>query len=64
MLWDGNLNTDEFLPAWQAMILEWAGACAVGGLGNLFIYGLRHLPRLISLNLADVCYFVLVADIY
>ena len=64
MLWDGNLNTDEFLASWQAMILEWSGVCAVGGRGRLVIYGLRHVPRLISINLPDVCHFAQDVDLY
>ena len=52
VLWDGNLNAGEFVPAWQAMIVKWQGACAVGGFGRVVIYG--HLPRLISIKLPDV----------
>jgi hypothetical protein len=52
VLWDGNLNTGEFVPAWQAMVVKWLGVCAVGGLGRVVIYG--HLPRMISIKLPDV----------
>jgi hypothetical protein len=63
MLWDGNLNTDEFLSSWQVMILEWSGACAVGSPGRLVVYGLPHLPKLISVKLPDVGHFTKDAEL-
>lgn len=38
------------------MILEWSGACAVGGVGKVLIYGLRPSFKPIRIRLPAVRY--------
>lgn len=53
-LWPDRLTSEENQPAWDALIQEWAGACAVGYSGEIAIYGLQLPLRSIAVKV-PVC---------
>lgn len=53
-LWPDRPTSEENQPAWDALIQEWAGACAVGYSGEIAIYGLQIPLRSIAVKVPVV----------